>query len=568
MIILLQSFPAFASDEFDQILVLHSYSIDYSWTEDMNNGILEVFERLSTPQSLHIEFMDTKRFNTPRYLENLSLLYADKYSDIRLDGIIAVDNNALDFVLAHGDRIFPGVPIVATGINGASPPMPGSNVICIVAEEANHLETIRQALFLTPDATHLYVIADATPTDAFLVEEVKRAMALLEHRITPTYLIGMDVEEIELLISDLGEDDLVYMLPFFLTSDETRYIEGQAEKSLTEISPVPIFASWDFQLNNGVVGGNIISARPLGRIAADTLVRFIEGESVQSFVVDVSSHEKIYDHEVVERYSIDLRRLPDDTRLINRPETFWMRYASVLAPALAMIVVLSLLVALLFMNLSKVRAVNRTNQRNMILDREIIETQKELVSTLGEVIEVRSQETGNHVQRVAKVSRLLGEKAGMDEQTLDLLEASSPLHDVGKIGIPESVLNKPGPLTPDEFERVKMHTEIGRDILAGSQRELLKMSREIAYQHHERWDGTGYPRGLKEEQTLIFARITAIADVYDAISSERVYKEAWPPEKVLDYIRSQRGGAFDPELVDIFVENFAEIEAIRKKWHQ
>ncbi len=182
------------------------------------------------------------------------------------------------------------------------------------------------------------------------------------------------------------------------------------------------------------------------------------------------------------------------------------------------------------------------------------------------MIEVRSKETGNHVKRVAKLSRLIGEKVGLSEHDLEMLEAASPMHDVGKIGVPESILHKLGELTDEEFEIIKTHTDIGKDLLGSSDRELLRTAGIIAYQHHERWDGSGYPNGLKGEEINTLARITMLADIYDALSSDRSYKMAWSEERVLNYLASERGRYFDPYLVDVFQENLNEARAIRSRY--
>jgi response regulator RpfG family c-di-GMP phosphodiesterase len=199
---------------------------------------------------------------------------------------------------------------------------------------------------------------------------------------------------------------------------------------------------------------------------------------------------------------------------------------------------------------------------NLALNREIIETQKEVIFTLGEVIESRSRETGNHVRRVAQSSRLLALKAGLSAKDADLLQLVSPMHDVGKVGIPDAVLLKTSRLAPEEFEIMKSHTEIGYHILNSSNRDILTAAVYAARQHHERWDGRGYPLGLKGEQIHIFGRITAVADVFDALLHKRVYKPAWPAERVLAYFKENRGRRFDPQLVDILLKHSAEFIAL------
>ncbi len=196
---------------------------------------------------------------------------------------------------------------------------------------------------------------------------------------------------------------------------------------------------------------------------------------------------------------------------------------------------------------------------NLLLNQEIIDTQKEVVLTLGEVVETRSKETAFHVKRVAEISRLLALKLKMSEDQAELLRMASPMHDVGKIGIPDAVLNKPGKLTTEEFEMMKKHTTIGYEILKSSNRKILQAASLIALHHHEWWNGNGYPSGLKEDKIGIFGRITAISDVFDALLHKRTYKDSWPIEKVLEYIKSLRGTQFDPEIVDIFFDNLSYI---------
>jgi len=203
---------------------------------------------------------------------------------------------------------------------------------------------------------------------------------------------------------------------------------------------------------------------------------------------------------------------------------------------------------------------------NIYLSKEIIETQKEVIETLGEIIETRSEETANHVRRVSELSYLLAMKAGMDKREAHLLRMASPMHDVGKIGIPDAILNKTGKLTEQEFESIKSHTTIGYEILCKSNRRIIEAAAIVAYQHHERWDGKGYPRGVRGEDIHIFGRIVGLIDVFDARSHSRLYKSEWDRERVFEYIKDSRGQSFDPKLVDLFLDNFEEFLAVCKRY--
>ncbi len=207
----------------------------------------------------------------------------------------------------------------------------------------------------------------------------------------------------------------------------------------------------------------------------------------------------------------------------------------------------------------------RTNVTKEIeLREDIIATQREILYTLGELGEWRSKETGEHVNRVALVSEFLAKAYGCKEEDVELLKSASPMHDIGKVIISDAILLKRGELTKDEFTEMKKHTIYGWEIFNKSKHKLLKASALIAYEHHEKWDGTGYPRGLKEEEIHIFGRITSIADVFDALSHDRVYKEAWELDRVIEYIKAEKGKSFEPKLVDIFLDNIDEIVKIKE----
>ena len=199
-----------------------------------------------------------------------------------------------------------------------------------------------------------------------------------------------------------------------------------------------------------------------------------------------------------------------------------------------------------------------------LLLEEIDATQRELVYIMGVTGESRSKETGNHVKRVAEYSRLLAQLYGLSEKECNVLKDASPMHDLGKIAIPDAVLNKPGRFDEDERRIMDTHAELGYTILKGSERTLLKAAAIVAYQHHEKYNGTGYPNQLKGEDIHIYGRITAIADVFDALGSDRVYKKAWNDEKIFNLFREEQGEHFDPKLIDLFFENIEQFLTIRE----
>lgn len=204
----------------------------------------------------------------------------------------------------------------------------------------------------------------------------------------------------------------------------------------------------------------------------------------------------------------------------------------------------------------------RKNQQLLDLNDEIDSTLRETVFTMGVIEEQRSKETANHTKRVTLYAKVLAEKLGLAREQVELLVAASPLHDIGKLGIPDEVLLKPGLFDEHERRIMENHPRIGYEMLKHSRRDILMAAGTIAYQHHEKWDGSGYPRGLKGEEIHIFGRIVAVADVFDALYSPRLYKQPWPLDEVIDWIRNERGKHFDPALVDIFLDNVDEFVAI------
>jgi HD-GYP domain-containing protein (c-di-GMP phosphodiesterase class II) len=200
------------------------------------------------------------------------------------------------------------------------------------------------------------------------------------------------------------------------------------------------------------------------------------------------------------------------------------------------------------------------------LHNEIEETQREIIFTMGEIGESRSKETGNHVKRVAEYSYLIALGLGMDQDECDLIKMASPMHDIGKVAIPDAVLKKPGKLDEEEFKIMQSHTDIGYGLLKNSTRKILKSAAILAHQHHEKWNGKGYPQGLKGEEIHIYGRITAIADVFDALGSERVYKAAWELDRILNLFQEERGHHFDPHIVDVFMEQLPKIIDVRDSY--
>lgn len=198
---------------------------------------------------------------------------------------------------------------------------------------------------------------------------------------------------------------------------------------------------------------------------------------------------------------------------------------------------------------------------------ELQHTRLEIIRKLGRASEFKDKATGSHIERMSHYCRVIGAACGLDAQTNNLLFLAAPMHDVGKIGVPDSVLLKPGKLTEDEFFTIKKHTLIGAEIIGEHPSGLLHISHTIALTHHERWDGMGYPHGLRGIEIPLVGRIAAIADVFDALTSRRPYKEPWPHAQALAYILENSGTQFDPVVVVAFYDHFAELVKISEEFN-
>ncbi len=199
------------------------------------------------------------------------------------------------------------------------------------------------------------------------------------------------------------------------------------------------------------------------------------------------------------------------------------------------------------------------------LNDAIEETQREVIYAMGEIGETRSKETGNHVKRVALYSKELALLYGLSHKEADLLQMASPMHDIGKVGIPDAILNAPRKLDADEWAIMQTHAQLGYEMLKSSNKPILKAAATVAHEHHEKWDGSGYPRGMIGNDIHIYGRITAVADVFDALGSERVYKKAWKLDDILVLFNKESGKHLDPKLVTLFIDNLDIFLKIRDR---
>ena len=225
-------------------------------------------------------------------------------------------------------------------------------------------------------------------------------------------------------------------------------------------------------------------------------------------------------------------------------------------------------------NLIEVTMLYKEQQRvNIVLEekvrertRELYDSQVRLIQCLGKAAEYKDTDTGMHVVRISKSCGVVAEALGLDEKEVEMIKHASPMHDVGKIGIPDRILLKPGKLEGEDWEIMKNHTLVGANILSGAKSELVQVASNIARTHHEKWDGSGYPNGLKGEEIPLYTRIVSVCDVFDALVSRRPYKKAWSKESAMEFVKGQSGLSFDPRVVECFESVLPEILKINKEY--
>lgn len=549
-----------------EVLILHSYSRDYAWTEKFHEAIINEFNKYFSNVKYRVEYMDSKNYMTDKSLLALYQLYEEKYENINFDIIIATDNNALNFLIEHKNNLFGDIPVVASGINNVDT-IEFSNDFYIVEEKPDYKATIDLALNQNKEAKNLYFILDNTTTSVLVKEELEAITKNYEGIYNINFINKMNEVDTKNFIATFTERDLIFYVLYFQDADGTSYRYDEIPRMLSNLTNRPVYTFWDFTMNTGALGGKVSSAREYGKMASKKAFEILTNSGTTQIVRDNGNFsEYMFDYNVVKKQN--LSNYPNNSHYENKPLTYFEKHREVIITSVIAISILLFIIFLLLKLLKDKVEIEKKNKEIFKLNKTIMDTQKDLIATLGDVIETKSEGTANHVKRVAKVSRFLAKEYGLSEKDVELIELISPMHDVGKIGISEEILHKPARLTEEEYATMKFHTTIGHELLSVSNKDILNLASMIALQHHERWDGNGYPHELKGDEIHVFSRITSIADVYDALRSKRPYKESWDKEEVVKYFKEQKGKMFDPELTQIFLDNIDILENIRDRYSE
>ncbi|TCN75542.1 HD domain-containing protein [Vibrio crassostreae] len=558
---------SFANDwDIKRILVLHSYEPSYQWTADFQKGIDSAFSQSRTEVKLSIEYLDSKRINSSDYYGSLSNYLQIKYAGYEFDGVIATDDNAANFLESLGALIDRSTPVVAVGINDTSTDMYAVSDRATVLYENDQIDVnIKLISKLRPNLKNLYFVNDYSVTSELIQKQMNKMMAEFPN-INLIEIRDLSLEDTSQFLEGISADDAVLLSHYNTELKQGVYHTYQEiADTLSKASAAPVFALWQFYISGDVLGGYVNHSQSMGEEAVDALDKYLPLGYAEPLTPG-DNKRFVFNYPAMKRYGISANALPDEAVFINEPSSFIRKNFQLLLGLSMVIAGLSLIILMQFVTLRQKKELANKNKRILKLQKQTLNIQKDMIHVLGEAIETRSGETGNHVKRVAKLSALLAKYRGLSHREIEMIEIISPMHDVGKISVPESILDKPGKLTDQEWEVMKLHTTAGYNLLKSGAGDITNLAAIIANEHHERWDGTGYPNGKVGDEIHLFARITAVADVFDALLSARCYKEPWPLDMVVDLFERECGYQFDPQLTKLLLKHLPEFVAIRDSY--
>jgi len=543
-----------------KVLILNSYSRDFEWTENQLRGIENYFYGKENIDFFY-EYLDNKNIDSKEYLEQYKKIFKEKYKNQTLDLVITTDDFALSFIRENYSLLKKIPYVIASGVNHE---FPVDNNVTILYEKFDIEKNLKLIKWQDSQVKTIYFVADSSYSSNGLIKDIKK---IIDNDNSFEYIwLNEDFFKLKKELKNLKKNSVIFHLIYF--KDELG-ITSKYERTLRELYDevnIPIYTSFNFYLeeDNNVLGGYSIDGYKMGETVGKLIEDYFEGKSLNHKITDSSLYSTYkFNYKVLRKNQI--KYIPRESEVLFKEVSYFeSRKYELLAISLLLLVS----GFKIYSNKKDFKVQLQINEKNteiMELNENLLETQKEIITVLGQIIENRSEETANHTKRVAKISKFIARLLGFSEEDAQLIEIASPLHDVGKIGIPETVLHKPGKLTVEEFDIVKTHATIGYEILKKSKIHTLNIAANIAHEHHERWDGKGYPRGIKNENINIYARITTIADIFDALLSRRIYKEPWTVEEVIEYFETEKGKIFDPYIVELFLENIDKVLEIREE---
>lgn len=534
------------------ILVINSYSRDSKWTESQIRGLeSSIFNKDYT---VYYEYLDISNPNSKKFIGEYANLLKTKYENIDINLIVSTDDSAYNFVINNKKIFNEKVYLIAGGITKKDDE-PNRSYLLKSFNLDKNIELIKKQV--NENIENIYFVGDSSYEFEGLKEQIMKEIN--EYPNINFIWLNSDYPESKTQIKNIKNSSAIVHLVY--TENYEKII-----KDLYADTSIPIYTLYDFYLfpESNILGGYLIDGEALGKELGNMINEFFSSRSVSNKVNNESYSEYKFSLDVAKK--LNIKYIPVKSELFSKQIGYIQSRKYEIIFIFVIIIISSITIYHNYKSYKAKKQILEQNNKILELDRELFKTQKEVIASLGQIIENRSKETANHTIRVAKISRLLGELLGFDKEEALSIEIASPLHDVGKIAIPDNILDKPEKLTTEEYEIIKTHAKTGYSILKESEIPILRIAANIAHEHHERWDGKGYPRGIEKEKISIYARITAVADVFDALLSKRSYKNPWTMEEVIEYFKKEKGHSFDPVIVDTFLNNISKVKEIRESF--
>lgn len=529
------------------VLLLHSYHHGNPWTDAQDKGI---HAALTGQEGLSINvftvYLDAQRMPLPSTGIPPQELLPYRIRQMPFDLLICTDNDAFSFLLNWSEHLFPNVPVVFCGVNNFQPAqLAGHPNFTGLAETLNFEDTFALAVRQQPQANTALVLVNTDITGKYNKKMFETTVIpLYQNRIHFQVIDGPSIDEALSAVKTLSKNDVVMLMATFTGTDGRPMDIKKSTQMLTQASPCPVYTNWDFFLPHGVIGGKITKGELQGKTAGELALKLLQGVPLQALpVIEKSPTVYMLDYTTLTRFNLPIPKSTPDTEIINQPKSIFSEYRNTVISGLVIFLVLSVLVVLLLYLL-------RQNRQQYF---QLSHTYEATLQGWAKALDLRDKETENHTQRVTRVTLRLAKLLHFPAEQLLSLRQGAMLHDIGKLGIPDNILLKPAPLTEAEWVIMKKHPVYAYEWLQPI--PYLRPALAIPYCHHERWDGTGYPRGLKGEEIPLSARIFSVVDVWDALSSDRPYRKAWPKGKVFDYLKEHSGTHFDPQIVSLFLQH-------------
>lgn len=525
-------------------------------------------DRLQRPVELLVENAPSSKSTDSSFIGAMTRWWATKYDLTSVDAFTVIgvtDPNTVRWLRAAFPTTLPityyARGVLAGRISASADSLPNVFGVSNGDVVAEGLPLIWQLL---PATRHVVAIVDV-PAEADRLDSLIRREAPAGTSVQ--VLLRPTLEDLVALSDSLPKEAVFHYAGIYADRTGRAWIPAVFVDSFAPLVPQPVFVTTLEHITRGVLGGLVYDSKKNGAALAERISGTIDGSITDTASVFVIRRQvPVWRDWSLEEFGIPRSRLPANSTILDMDPTVWTLYprGSILVSILGvLLVVLAILLAVRNRRISRANAELRTSKLLV-------------VRSLASVAEVRDNDTGLHIRRTQEYMRTICLSLREDErftavlthETIDQLFLASPLHDIGKVGIPDAILHKPGALDPEERAIMQQHTSIGRDLLERAQREsggetpFFTLAMEIAQSHHEKWDGTGYPHGLAGDAIPLSARLMALADVYDALRSERPYKIKQTHDDVERFILSERGRHFDPAIVDAFArakQRFIEV---------